>query len=144
MRSQASMPETMEPLMHSASVAPVDATPRSEVDGEECPTCAAGATPPSYVYAIGKIEARFPSLSIEKEFAQATGRADTKGMTDSQVMHQIVSRRENRYLARQLCWVMTIEGLETYILVPRNPGDFDLLVETLRPRPHATDVDVVV
>src|SRR5271169_7042513 len=117
MRSQASMPDTMEPLMHSASVTPVDAAPMSDVDGEECPTCAAGVTPPSYVYAIGKIEARFPSLSIEKEFAQATGRADTKGMTDSQAMHQIVSRRENRYLARQLCWVMTIEGLETYILV---------------------------
>src|SRR5271169_6074876 len=83
MRSQASMPDTMEPLMHSASVTPVDAAPMSDVDGEECPTCAARVTPPSYVYAIGKIEARFPSLSIEKEFAQATGRADTKGMTET-------------------------------------------------------------
>jgi len=138
------MPDTMEPLMHSASVTPVDAAPMSDVDGEECPTCAAGVTPPSYVYAIGKIEARFPSLSIEKEFAQATGRADTKGMTDSQAMHQVVSRRENRYLARQLCWVMTIEGLETYILVPREAADLDLLIEALRAEPHRSDVDVVV
>ena len=138
------MPDTMEPLMDSASVVPVDPAPMSDVDGGECPTCAAGATPPSHVYAIGKIEARFPSLSIEKEFAQATGRADTKGMTDSQAMHQVVSRRENRYLARQLCWVMTIEGLETYILIPREATDLDLLIEALRAEPHRSDVDVVV
>ena len=40
-----------------------------------CPTCAGAAAsmPASYVYAIGRIEARFPRLSVEKEFAQATG-----------------------------------------------------------------------
>jgi hypothetical protein len=36
------------------------------------------------VYAIGRIEARFPRLSVEKEFAQATGRAETAGQTDQQ------------------------------------------------------------
>ena len=45
---------------------------------------------------------------------------------------------------RQLCWVLTIEGLDTYILQPRDPADFDLLVEALRPTPRPTDVDVVV
>ncbi|MCU1345256.1 MAG: PatG Domain, partial [Acidimicrobiia bacterium] len=29
----------------------------------------------TFVYAIGRIEPRFPSLGVEKEFAQATGRA---------------------------------------------------------------------
>jgi hypothetical protein len=36
----------------------------------------------SYVYAIGRIQPRFPRPSIEKEFAQATGRAETTGLTD--------------------------------------------------------------
>jgi hypothetical protein len=38
-----------------------------------CPTCAGDGAmaPPSYVYALGKIEPRFPSLSVEKEMAQA-------------------------------------------------------------------------
>jgi hypothetical protein len=53
-------------------------------------------------------------------------------------------RRENRYLARQLCWVLMIEGLETYILVPRDAADLDLLIEAVRPVPRATDVDVVI
>jgi PatG C-terminal len=34
--------------------------------------------------------------------------------------------------------------LETYILRPRDPADFDLLVEAIRPAPRPTDVDVVV
>ena len=48
----------------------------------------------------------------------------------------MLSKPENRYLLRQLCFVMTIEGLETYILVPRGPADIGLLVEALRPAPQ--------
>jgi len=81
---------------------------------------------------------------VEKEFAQATGRADTTGLTDRQAVQKVLSQRQNRYLARQLCWVMTIEGLETYILLPRDPGDLDLLVEALRPTPSPMDLDCVI
>jgi hypothetical protein len=35
----------------------------------------------SYVYALGRVEARFPCSSVEKKFAQATGRASTNGHT---------------------------------------------------------------
>src|SRR2546421_1070732 len=98
----------------------------------------------SYVYALGKIAPRFPSISIEKEFAQATGRAETAGLTDRQALQTVLSERGNRYLVRQLCWVLTIGGLETYILQPRDPADFDLFVETLRPTPSPMDIDVVV
>jgi hypothetical protein len=98
----------------------------------------------SYVYALGRIEPRFPSMALEKEFAQATGRAETAGLTDRQAVYAVLSERQNRYLARQLCYVLTIEGLETYILQPRDPGDFDLLVEAIRPAPRPTDVDSVI
>ena len=112
-----------------------------------CPTCSGNTgdvSPPSYVYAIGNIAPRFPLVSVEKEFAQATGRAATNGLTDRQALYKVLTQPENRYLVRQLCWVMTIEGLETYLLVPHNPTDIDLLVEALRATPHATDVDVVI
>ena len=98
----------------------------------------------SYVYALGQIEPRYASLAVEKEFAQATGRADTKGLTDRQALHKILCKKENRYLARQLCWVFTVTGLETYLLRPRDPADIDLLVEALRPAPRASDIDVVI
>ena len=119
-----------------------------------CATCggAGGATEsspngtgmPSYVYAIGRVEARFPNLAAEKEFAQATGRTDTAGKTDQQTFHAVLSKRENRYLVRQLCWVLSIQGLETYLLAPRDPADIDLLVEAIRPASSPNDIDVVI
>lgn len=99
---------------------------------------------PSWIYAIGKIEARFPSVSVEKEFAQAAGRADTKGQTDRQAFHAALSKPENRYLGRQLCFVMTIEGMETYILVPRDASDLGLLIDAVRPNPSPLDLDVLI
>jgi hypothetical protein len=87
----------------------------------------------SFIYAIGKIEPRFPSQDIEKEFVQATARTDTSGQTDSQSMNSILSDKSNRYLARQLCWILKIEGIETYLLQPRNSADLDMLIESLRP-----------
>jgi PatG Domain len=103
-----------------------------------CPTCggagmAGGMAAASYVYALGQIEARFPRPSVEKEMAQATGRADTAGRTDQQAFHEVLSARENRYLARQMCWVLTIQGLETYILQPRDSADLDLLIGAIEP-----------
>jgi len=98
----------------------------------------------SYVYAIGKVEARFPNLAVEKEFAQAAGRTDTAGKTDQQTFHAVLSKSENRYLLRQLCWVLTIQGLETYLLVPRDRSDVDLLVEAIRPDTNPNNIDVVI
>ena len=74
------------------------------------------------VYAIGRIKTRFPTLGIEKELTQIIGRIDTAGQTDWQAIHAVLSKRENRYLARKLCWVMTIEGLETYLLMHGSGG----------------------
>jgi hypothetical protein len=111
-----------------------------------CPTCGgeAGSIAVSFVYALGRIEARFPNLAAEKEFAQATGRAETIGKTDQQTFHAVLSKRENRYLVRQLCWVLSIQGLETYLLQPRDPADLDLLVDAIRPAPGPNDIDVVI
>jgi hypothetical protein len=101
-------------------------------------------TAPSWVYGLGTIEARFPSLGVEKEFAQVAGRSATGGHSDRETLQAVLARPENRYLARQMCWIFTVEGIETFILRPRDPGDLTLLVEAVRPRPRATDVDVVI
>jgi hypothetical protein len=101
-------------------------------------------TTSAYVYALGRIEPRFPRLSIEKEYAQATARAETAGLTDRQALQTVLSQPENRYLARQLCYIFTIEGLDTYILQPGDPADLQILIESLRPTPQPGDVDVVV
>ena len=40
--------------------------------------------------------------------------------------------------------MLTIQGLETYILQPRDTADFDRLVEAIRPQPSPMDLDVVI
>jgi len=126
-----------------------EATEQRPIAPQECPTCgtAAGAgdrTPPSYVYAIGRIEPRFRNLSVHNEFRQATGKIDSVGLTGPKTMQKVLSQPENRYLVRQLCWVMTVGGVESYILVPHDQRDFDRLVESLRPEPGPADLDVVI
>ena len=149
-------PETNEqsPLLaeaYSSLARPPFSRSEGVLSPQVCATCqsAAGldsgdAAAPSYVYALGRVEARFPHVSVEKEFAQAAGRADTTGQTDREMFRQVLSQRENRYLVRQMCWVFTIQGLDTYLLQPRDPADFDLLQATLRPAPDPLEIDVVV
>jgi hypothetical protein len=105
---------------------------------------APSAAVPPFVYAIGRIEPRFPSLAVEKELAQVTGRAETVGLTDSEVLRTVLTDRAYRYLVRQLAWVFTVEGIETYLLVPRDPADLELLVDAVRYGPRDDDRDVVI
>ncbi len=126
-------------------------------DPGSCPVCAASGAAesrdlaierppamPAYVYSIGKVEARYPRLSVEKEFAQVAGRIDTDGLTDDEVFHTVLHDPENRHLARLLCWVLTVREIETYILIPRDFADYALLVEAIRPQPTPLDLDVVI
>lgn len=111
-------------------------------NGEAADGGTIGAYP--FVYAIGNVQIRFPSLGVEKEFAQASGRMDTAGLSDQQVLQRVLSEPQNRYLSRQVCWVFTIEGMDVYLLQPREAGDFDLLLEAVRANPSRQDVDVVI
>jgi hypothetical protein len=143
-----------QPGMESSTSAQPNARTTILSQGGErpCTTCGgtgsatenSGAADYSYIYALGRIEPRIPTQGLEREFAQATGRAETAGLTDRQALRNVLSERQNRYLARQLCWVLTIEGLETYILHPRDSADLDLLIEAMRPTPSLEDVDVVI
>src|SRR5215208_1921196 len=64
-----------------------------------------------FVYAIANIEPRFPTLGIQKEYSQVTGRTDTVGLTDRQALYKALQDPDNRYLARQMCYVLMIGGI---------------------------------
>ena len=124
---------------------------RPQSEEEPCVNCDGNdgeANGNSYVYALGRVQVRFPSLGVEKEFVQATGRADVAGLTDPEALHAVVSQPQNRYLVRQMCWVLTVEGIDTYILEPREPADIELLINALktptRLMEDVNDVDVVI
>jgi hypothetical protein len=135
----------VSPAKINPLIAPVaSVAPQSCANCQTAPTANGATTVASWIYAIGSIEARFPSVSVEKEFAQAAGRGSIAGLTDRQALRAVLSNSENRYIARQLCYVLTIEGLETYLLRPSDPSDFSMLIEAIRPNPSPLDLDVVI
>ncbi|MFE2165456.1 hypothetical protein ACFXB3_10355 [Streptomyces sp. NPDC059447] len=113
-------------------------------EGHGGPSVRTAPAPPSFVYAIGRIDFRFPDIGVEKELAQSMRRTDTAWMTDREALCEVLTLPENRYLARQLCYVLSIQGLDTYVLVPRDPDDFALLAEAVRPSHQADAIDVVI
>ena len=98
----------------------------------------------SFVYSIGKISFRFPTLSVEKEFQQIVGRTESQNLTDHQLYFNILSDKQNLYLLRKLCWIFSVEGVETYLLVPRYLADLTLFSDSLREQPKQTDIDVII
>lgn len=110
-----------------------------------CSTCSGKGPSASvqYVYAIGKIQVRFPSVSIEKEFIHAS-RGEGKPLTDSENIYQVLKNPINRYIARKLCWTLTIGGIETYFLQAIHPTDVEMLIESLNPTPKLGDIDVLI
>ena len=134
-------PGIVPPLV---GVEPGPVTDAQDGGAPPAPIGAAAPDAPTYVYALGRIDPRFPTVGVEKEYRQALGRADTAGQTDREAFRAVLAERENRYLLRTICWVFSIQGIDTYILVPRDPADFDLLAESLRPGPDGSDIDVVI
>ena len=112
-----------------------------------CSTCGDGvqenAGPPTFIYAIGMVQTRFPSPSIEKEVAQCIAATQgTAKMTDQMVLYNALN--ENRYLANEVCWVFSVENVETYILIPREPAVLDQFVEAVKPSERGIDTDVII
>ncbi len=135
-----SFPET-EPTIIAAQK--VQASPPAE---RSC--CGADASVgmqgvPSFIYALGSIKARFPSLGVEKEFARVVKERKTADLTDQQVLYQIMSQEENRYLAREVCWIFTVEHIDTYILKPRSNCELMDFVEAINPEKRF-DRDVII
>src|SRR5215471_1648584 len=89
--------ETIEPTNESSAGKPSGegqgaAVSTQQAGAAHCPTCGVpapnlGGATVNFVYALGRIDPRFPRVSVEKEFAQVTGREKMAGLTDRQALH---------------------------------------------------------
>ena len=99
-----------------------------------------------YVYALGRIEPRFPASRWKRNLPRSTGRAaDTKGLTDREAMqsYHVTARRTATW--RGKCAGSDHPGAgDLHPPAARDSADFDLLVEAIRPTPSPTDLDVVI
>jgi hypothetical protein len=95
-----------------------------------CSNCVAG--PP--VYVIGTIDVRFPDLALENEIDMLVRDLSLPAgqISDQAWLADVLSRDEARYITRELCWVLTVEGQDAYILKLRDERCVGTLIESLR------------
>jgi hypothetical protein len=126
----------------SAKSSPEGSKTSGNEKSENKGTCGLKSLP--YVYVLGQIEARFPNRSIEKEYVQILERSKSANFEHQQAFYSVLSQPENRYLARKLSWILTMEGVPIYILLPTGPEDLNILLEAIRPPACPLDRQVVV
>ena len=117
---------------------PLEASPSQiVVPAQACPSCNAARAaiqpiPDPWVYVIGDVDPRSPSLAVEKEAMGAMVRASTKGLTNAQALQKVLEARGNEYLVREMCYVLLVQEVETYILVPHFAQDYPMLIEAAK------------
>jgi hypothetical protein len=108
-----------------------------------------GSSPSRFIYVIGTVDIRFPDQSISEEL-QAVARMAAQTTNDDTLntagedeplrawYHRVLSRPEARYVARQVCWILKVEGQPAYYLTLRDLHDLATLIECLA---HADNED---
>jgi hypothetical protein len=108
-------------------------------------TCAEGGAS-NFVYVLGTVDIRFPDQSISYELQRlgdSIGVVQGKPTSEREVApdedvrswsYRLLSHpkaREARYIARQLAWVLTVEGVVGYYLRLADPRELDDLISCL-------------
>ena len=145
------VPGAAEASQDSTSVSAVAAAPIG------CQTCGQpmGAAAPQlagtgvsgwsgFVYAVGRFAPQFPSLGVEKEFAQLAGEAAQVGLFEIPSLMRALEEPENRYLGRHVCWVFNTQDIDSFTVAPRDDADISRLVEIIPSSESREIINVVV
>jgi hypothetical protein len=89
-------------------------------EGHVCAECAARSVQPpeEFVYAIGRLDVRFPSLGVEREFMQreAALKKQAKNVGRGERIRRVLE--QNQHLARRMCYLFMIGGMPAYVVAP--------------------------
>lgn len=111
------------------------------VPAQTCPSCGntaaritAQTTLDPWVYVLGDVDPKYPTLAVEKEATGAIARLGgaARGLSNDAALQMALEAPENAYLVREMCFVLLVQEVETYILVPRSPLDYPKLVEAAK------------
>jgi len=114
----------------------------------------AGAAVPSAqasrdIYAVGTVKIHFPNTGLHREFYQVLANAGIKreGKSDEELLYALLTHKpsptdestptkinsEYLYIAQSVCWILLMNGMDTYQLYARLDTDFYSLVASLAP-----------
>lgn len=116
-------------------------------------TCGNGESPQSrFVYVLGSVDIQFPDQSISEELQTVVDTLNKKNKNRNldpdpnkplrDWYYRVLSKPEARYVARQVCWILKVEGQPAYYLALRDLHDLADLISCLG-RPE-DDLDLFV
>jgi hypothetical protein len=86
---------------------------------------------PSYVYSLGRIGYNFPNESVTNEAQAGFLIENIQTGTETEKIYQLLTKKEYRYLARELCWTFKVGYIQTFVVIPKDPNDYEAFVESL-------------
>jgi hypothetical protein len=108
--------------------------------GGVCTCEGAESSPPRFIYVLGTVDIRFPDQSISEELqdvARTANIAQGPNETLRSYYYRVLSLGMDtgvlkaRHVARQVCWILTVEGLPAYYLTLRDLQDLPDLISCL-------------
>jgi hypothetical protein len=97
-----------------------------------CAACAQAAQQQpaeQFVFAIGKLDVRLPTVGIEREFRRLVKREEAKSASRGERTRVVFEA--NHHLASRACYVLSIGGTPAYSLVPTIQSSRESLVQAL-------------
>ena len=98
-------------------------------------TCVDGASSSQFVYVWGDVDIRFPdpSVMVELETMAVTLNIHKAGPDESprNWYLRVLQQPEARYIAREVSWILKVQGQPAYYLCLRDLSDLDNLIECL-------------
>jgi hypothetical protein len=86
-----------------------------------------------YMLTVGRLRVGFPDSGLQQEYAQAAG-IHPDAPVESSELKSVIAEPDNRYLARQVCWIFTAQsGDDACTVLPRSEAELDDLIDLLAP-----------
>lgn len=104
------------------------------VNAPTAETMATTVDTPSYVYALGRIQAQFPSSSVENLYKEVVFQKFGPN-AGAKSLFEVLSMPEHLFLAKKMCWVLTIDGTDCYVLQAKTPALLNAFIKALQPKP---------
>lgn len=102
-------------------------------------------TPYGYVYAVGCLFPVFPSESERKEFERVAAHLSLQTTSTVLPFYEVLSKPENFYLAKSLCWIFEIGGIKTYAVAPRDSTQLKTFISIIKqPQETSHRYDTIV
>jgi len=98
--------------------------------------------PPSYIYAVGELKPVFPTLDLQKEFESAA-----KALQVSEKDYYGVFSTEGQpymYIAEQTRWILSINNIDAYLIVPRSQLELNDIINALKPPSNTIEKSMTV